>query len=118
VPALGERVHQGKRAERIVGTADMLNFYRKPYGPGWALVGDAGFVRDPIGAFGISDAFRDAGLLQKQSKLVSVGQRPLEIAMAGYEQTRNRVIQTDVRVLRLKNARMKGLSLISVGNVQ
>ncbi len=36
------------------------NFFRKPYGPGWALVGDAGYNKDPITAQGISDAFRDA----------------------------------------------------------
>ena len=38
------------------------NFFRKPYGPGWALVGDAGYNKDPITAQGISDAFRDAEL--------------------------------------------------------
>ena len=38
----------------------MPNFFRKPYGPGWALVGDAGYNKDPITAQGISDAFRDA----------------------------------------------------------
>ena len=113
VPALGERVHQGKRAERIVGTADMLNFYRKPYDLGWALVGDAGFVRDPIGAFGISDAFRDAGLLAEAVEAGFSGQRPLEIAMAGYEQTRNRVSKP-MYEFTLENARMKGLSPIQL----
>ena len=38
------------------------NFFRKPYGPGWALVGDAGYNKDPITAQGITDAFRDAEL--------------------------------------------------------
>jgi flavin-dependent dehydrogenase len=37
--------------------------FRKPYGPGWALVGDAGYFKDPFAAHGISDAFRDAELL-------------------------------------------------------
>jgi menaquinone-9 beta-reductase len=36
---------------------------RQPWGPGWALVGDAGLFRDPITAHGISDALRDAELL-------------------------------------------------------
>ena len=40
----------------------MPNFFRKPFGPGWALVGDAGYTKDPITAQGISDAFRDAEL--------------------------------------------------------
>jgi flavin-dependent dehydrogenase len=60
---LGKRVREGRRAERLRGTPDLPNFFRKPYGPGWALVGDAGYVLDPITAQGISDALRDAELL-------------------------------------------------------
>jgi hypothetical protein len=37
--------------------------FRKAVGPGWALVGDAGYFKDPFAAHGISDAFRDAELL-------------------------------------------------------
>lgn len=37
--------------------------FRKAHGPGWALVGDAGYFKDPFAAHGISDAFRDAELL-------------------------------------------------------
>ena len=33
---------------------------RQAFGPGWLLVGDAGFFRDPLTAHGISDALRDA----------------------------------------------------------
>jgi 2-polyprenyl-6-methoxyphenol hydroxylase-like FAD-dependent oxidoreductase len=39
--------------------------FRKPYGPGWALVGDAGYFKDPFAAHGISDALRDAELLAR-----------------------------------------------------
>jgi flavin-dependent dehydrogenase len=46
-PALAERVRQGKREERFTGTAEQFNYYRKPHGPGWALVGDAGYIKDP-----------------------------------------------------------------------
>jgi flavin-dependent dehydrogenase len=63
IPALAERVRQGKRAERIFGSGDMPNFYRKPYGPGWALVGDAfGFV-DPMLSPGVFLALRSSELL-------------------------------------------------------
>ena len=34
-----------------------------PFGPGWALVGDAGYFKDPITTHGITDALRDAELL-------------------------------------------------------
>ena len=50
-----------RRETRFVGTA-VPNFFRKPYGPGWALVGDAGYNKDFITAQGINDAFRDAEL--------------------------------------------------------
>ncbi|MGH8772529.1 MAG: hypothetical protein ACREV2_15340, partial [Burkholderiales bacterium] len=62
-PRLANRIRNGRRARHFVGTADLPNFFRKPYGPGWALVGDAGHHRDPCGGYGISDAFRDAELL-------------------------------------------------------
>jgi 2-polyprenyl-6-methoxyphenol hydroxylase-like FAD-dependent oxidoreductase len=38
-------------------------YIRRSHGPGWALVGDAGFFRDPITAHGMTDALRDAALL-------------------------------------------------------
>jgi flavin-dependent dehydrogenase len=92
-PTLAERVRQGKREERFSGTADMRNFYRTPYGPGWALVGDAGYHKDPITAQGISDAFRDAELLAAAIDAGFTGRRPLEDALAEYEQQRNAASQ-------------------------
>src|SRR5262249_17954492 len=63
VPELAGRIESGRREERFYGTADVPNFYRKPFGAGWALVGDAGFHKDPMDALGIADALRDAELL-------------------------------------------------------
>jgi flavin-dependent dehydrogenase len=88
-PALAERVRAGKREERFIGTADMPNFFRKPYGPGWALVGDAAYHKDSITAQGISDAFRDAELIAEAVDAGLSSKRPLEGAMAEYEQRRN-----------------------------
>jgi flavin-dependent dehydrogenase len=89
VPGLADRVRAGRRAERWFGTADLPNFFRKPYGPGWALVGDAGYHKDPITAQGISDAFRDAELLAEAIDDEFAGRRPLEEALADYERRRN-----------------------------
>ncbi len=89
VPALAERVRQGRRAERISGSGEMPNFYRKPYGPGWTLVGDAGYMKDPITAIGITDALRDAELLATALDDGFAGRQPLEAALARYEQQRN-----------------------------
>ncbi len=89
IPGIAERVHAGRRAERIMGTGDLPNFFRKPYGPGWALVGDAGLVKDPITAMGISDALRDADLLAAAIDDGFAGRNPIEQALANYEQRRN-----------------------------
>jgi 2-polyprenyl-6-methoxyphenol hydroxylase-like FAD-dependent oxidoreductase len=88
-PGLAERVRAGRHEERFVGTGDIPNFFRKPHGPGWALVGDAGYHKDPYLAQGISDAFRDAELLTGALEAGFTGARPLEEALAGYEQARN-----------------------------
>jgi len=91
VPTFAERVRAGKREERFLGTGDLPHFFRKPYGPGWALVGDAGYHKDPLGGEGITDAFRDAELLSEAIYAGFSGRRLLEEALAGYEQQRNEV---------------------------
>ncbi|MGI8551467.1 MAG: NAD(P)/FAD-dependent oxidoreductase [Dehalococcoidia bacterium] len=91
VPAIGDAIRRGKREERLAGTADTRNFFRKPYGPGWALVGDAGYHQDPIMGTGISDAFRDAEFLAEAVDAGFSGPEPLDEALAGYEQRRNQV---------------------------
>jgi 2-polyprenyl-6-methoxyphenol hydroxylase-like FAD-dependent oxidoreductase len=58
-PEWAERVRAATREERFTG-GGVPNYYRKPYGPGWVLVGDAGYTKDPITAQGISDALVDA----------------------------------------------------------
>ena len=87
---LGERVRCGRRAGQFRGTTDLPNFFRKPRGPGWALVGDAGLVMDPIVGQGIGHALRDAELLADAICAGFDGRQPLDAALAGYEQKRNR----------------------------
>lgn len=91
-PHLAERVRQGKREERFHGTTDLPGFLRKAYGPGWALVGDAGYHRHPITATGITDAFRDAELLTEAIDAGFSGRRPLLDALADYERQRNEAV--------------------------
>jgi flavin-dependent dehydrogenase len=88
-PQLTERVRAGQRAERWLGSADLPNFFRKPYGSGWALVGDAGYHRDPVTGTGISEAFRDSELLVEAVDAGLTGRQPLDQALAGYEIARN-----------------------------
>jgi len=89
VPDLAERVRTGRREERFYGTADLPNFFRKPYGPGWALVGDAGHHKDPYMALGIADALRDADLVADAVHEGLSGTRSMEEALAEYERRRN-----------------------------
>ena len=72
-----------------MGTADLPNFFRKPCGPGWALVGDAGYHKDPYGAQGIMDTFRDVELVVEAIDAGFSERRPLEEALANYEWQRN-----------------------------
>jgi 2-polyprenyl-6-methoxyphenol hydroxylase-like FAD-dependent oxidoreductase len=88
-PGLAERTRGGQRAGRFVGTAELPNFFRKPYGLGWALVGDAGYYKDPNLAQGISDAFRDAEGLANAIDNGFSGRQALEDALADYERQRN-----------------------------
>ena len=88
---LAERVRDGRREERWRG-GPIPNFFRKPYGPGWALVGDAGVTMDPCTAEGISNALRDADLIADALDTGLSGQQPMDDALARYEQQRNATI--------------------------
>ncbi|MFG2298675.1 NAD(P)/FAD-dependent oxidoreductase [Streptomyces sp. NPDC048603] len=93
VPSFAERVAGATRTARLVGTA-VPNYFRVPFGPGWALVGDAGYERDYITAQGIQDAFRDAELCAGALDETFGGRRPFEEAMGDYQQARDsRVMQ-------------------------
>lgn len=92
-PNLTERLASATREERFVGTADLPGFFRKPYGRGWTLVGDAGYHRDPIVGQGISDAFRNAELLSDALDDGFSNRRPLPEALADYEATRNATVR-------------------------
>ena len=87
-PAFKERMRAARREERFVGAA-VPNFFRKPYGPGWVLVGDAGYNKDFITAQGISDAFRDAELCATALDDVFSGRQSFDVAMAAYQATRD-----------------------------
>ncbi len=88
VPPFAQRVRGAEREARFVGTA-LPNFFRKPYGPGWALVGDAGYTKDFVTAQGITDAFRDAEMCAAAVHQALSGACPFEVAMARYQKARD-----------------------------
>jgi 2-polyprenyl-6-methoxyphenol hydroxylase-like FAD-dependent oxidoreductase len=82
-PELAERVRSARREQRFVGAA-VRGYFRKSYGPGWALVGDAGYNKDYITAQGIGDAFRDAEACTEALHHAFTGTRPFDEAMGGW----------------------------------
>ena len=97
IPGFAERVRSGRREERFYGAADLPNFLRRPFGPGWALVGDAGCHKDPMMAQGICDAFRDADFLSTAIHEGLAEQCPLDDALKRYERRRNEATMTEYR---------------------
>jgi flavin-dependent dehydrogenase len=66
VSALFEaRLYGARRVEPVRGFGGQIGFIRRAVGSGWALVGDAGYFKDPLTAHGITDALRDAELLAR-----------------------------------------------------
>jgi flavin-dependent dehydrogenase len=77
------------RVGQIMGVRDLPNYFRQSYGDGWALVGDAGYHKDPVIAQGISDAFRSAEWLAQSVHAGLSGIRPLGEALADYQRVRD-----------------------------
>src|SRR5439155_635554 len=64
-PAFDARLDSASRVEPIRGFGGHVGFINSCTGRGWALVGDAGYFKDPLTAHGITDALRDAELLAR-----------------------------------------------------
>jgi 2-polyprenyl-6-methoxyphenol hydroxylase-like FAD-dependent oxidoreductase len=90
---LGEQVRSATREDRWYGTGDLPNRFRRPHGPGWALVGDAGYYQDPVTAHGITNAFRDAELLADAVGQGLGGEAPMDVALAAYHRRRDDAAQ-------------------------
>ncbi|HEX7167124.1 MAG TPA: NAD(P)/FAD-dependent oxidoreductase [Acidimicrobiales bacterium] len=88
-PRIGEGTRNGTRTSRFFKYDAEPGFFRKPYGDGWALVGDAGFHIDPVTGRGIGHAFRDAELLSRALHAGWSGEAPMAEALAGYHATRD-----------------------------
>jgi 2-polyprenyl-6-methoxyphenol hydroxylase-like FAD-dependent oxidoreductase len=64
---------------------------RRPHGPGWALVGDAGWWKDPLSTYGITDAFRDAELVARAVVAGAASDHAMRIALCRYQAERDRL---------------------------
>jgi flavin-dependent dehydrogenase len=88
-PGLRERLTGARREGRILGMAQLPNFFRVPSGPGWALVGDAGHHKDPLVARAICDAWRDSELVADAVTHGWHAERSLNSALEAYHRTRD-----------------------------
>jgi len=84
-PELAEQVANAERADDKIYLGSTRNFFRKASGPGWALLGDAHYTKDPCTAQGITDAFCDAELLAETLDQALRRERDLSEALAEYE---------------------------------
>lgn len=85
----GDRIRAARREDKLYGTA-VPGYFRKPFGPGWVLVGDSGYNKDYITAQGISDAFRDAELAASAIHEWMSGSRQFDDAMGVYQHERDK----------------------------
>jgi flavin-dependent dehydrogenase len=90
-PDLAERVAATPAAGRMFGWPARPGFVRHSWGPGWALVGDAGYYKDPLTTHGMTDALRDAELLAGELHACLTGIAPEAVASARYQAIRDRL---------------------------
>jgi 2-polyprenyl-6-methoxyphenol hydroxylase-like FAD-dependent oxidoreductase len=103
------------RGVRTFGGAG--GYMRVPWGPGWALVGDAAHWKDPIGAHGLTDALRDAEILARAVIAIATGSATESEALDDYHRTRNRLslplfdVVDTIAAMRWSDAEIPGLLL-------
>jgi len=90
-PRMVDRVAAAQPIGRMHGWSGTPGFIRRSWGPGWALVGDAGYFKDPITAHGITDALRDADLLTDEILETLAGVVAEPVGLARYQATRDRL---------------------------
>jgi 2-polyprenyl-6-methoxyphenol hydroxylase-like FAD-dependent oxidoreductase len=89
LPEIAERVRGGRQVGPFQGTRHTRQWMRRPYGPGWALVGDSGCHKDPVAGIGISDAFRHVHALVAAIHDGLSGRRPMSDALADFHTWRD-----------------------------
>jgi len=92
-PRVAQSIANTASVGRLRGFPGAPGYIRSCAGPGWALVGDAGYYKDPITAHGITNALRDAELLARAVLTAPGGGLAQLAALRHYQHTRNRLSQ-------------------------
>ncbi len=88
-PDVAARVDTATAPAGVRTFQGLPGFIRRSWGPGWALVGDAGYWKDPISVHGLTDALRDAELLARAIISTESGRPDRAEALADYQATRD-----------------------------
>ena len=83
-PLLADRAKSAQQVERLQG-GTVPNFLKQAWGQGWALIGDAGYHKDPTPADGISDAFYSVDILTVAADDFLSGNKSEEEAFADFQ---------------------------------
>ena len=90
MPGLRDRLAGCERATKVRVATDLLSYFRRSAGPGWALAGDAGHFKDPITAQGIRDALRYGRRLGEIAAPAIGDPAALDRALQAWERERER----------------------------
>jgi 2-polyprenyl-6-methoxyphenol hydroxylase-like FAD-dependent oxidoreductase len=86
---IAPRLENAERDGPIRGSGSVSGYLRIPYGPGWALVGDASMVMDPWSGQGIDQASTHAVMLARHLDEFLAGEKGWDVAMKAYHEARN-----------------------------
>ena len=84
LPLLAPRLRVAEVAAKVKGAGNIPCYQRVPYGPGWALVGDAHQVMDPWSGMGIDHATTHASMLADSLHHYLRDESPWEVSMGEY----------------------------------
>jgi flavin-dependent dehydrogenase len=90
-PTLADAMASASRVTPFRGTPGLPGFLRQAWGLGWALVGDAGYTKDPVSAHGLSAALRDSELCARAIDRALTEPSAAEAALRGYQEIRDQL---------------------------
>lgn len=92
IPRMAALLDGAEQVSHLSGMWEQPGFFRQPWGEGWALAGDAGCHKHPLSAQGITDAFRDAGMLSEAIDAGLSGRCELPDSLAEYQRKRDEAV--------------------------
>jgi 2-polyprenyl-6-methoxyphenol hydroxylase-like FAD-dependent oxidoreductase len=91
LPGMAARLKGATLEGKLLGTRGVENYFRTPYGPGWALTGDAGYCRDPSTGSGIGDSLEQSFLLADALHAALSG-GDWDVSLADYQRQRDEML--------------------------